>query len=211
MGSSFDYSAMEATGQATSPAAANLFSSAVAVLLQFRDVLAQVADSSDPAALFTRESSLVPLSTLGKHTRHVLDHYIILLDTVRRHLGDGRWTGDPVTYDRRSRDVPCERDVHVAQVALDGTCAALRQVESHIRQQRPSATRLDLDTVLAVQKTVDPAKADITVASTFGRELCFVLHHAIHHAALLRVILTEFGLRVPPAFGIAPSTERAHV
>jgi hypothetical protein len=42
--------------------------------------------------------------------------------------------------------------------------------------------------------------------STLGRELVFATHHAIHHHAMMSAIASEFGIKVGPDFGKAPST-----
>jgi len=47
---------------------------------------------------------------------------------------------------------------------------------------------------------------DTTLPSTFGRELAFAAHHAIHHHAMIKAIAEEFGIATPAEFGKAPST-----
>jgi hypothetical protein len=42
--------------------------------------------------------------------------------------------------------------------------------------------------------------------TSLGRELAFVLHHTIHHASLMAVILAGLGYEVPLGFGYAPAT-----
>ena len=42
--------------------------------------------------------------------------------------------------------------------------------------------------------------------STFGRELVYAIAHAIHHYALISVMARLLDVRLPPHFGIAPST-----
>lgn len=41
--------------------------------------------------------------------------------------------------------------------------------------------------------------------STFGREIAFAAHHAIHHNAYLMLSLGD-AVTFPPGFGLAPST-----
>jgi hypothetical protein len=51
---------------------------------------------------------------------------------------------------------------------------------------------------------ITPEKVE--VESTWGREIWFASFHAVHHFALIRVILGELGLKVGDDFGVAPST-----
>ena len=48
----------------------------------------------------------------------------------------------------------------------------------------------------------------MSVQTSLGRELAFVVQHTIHHAALIAVLLDILGVRVPADFGYAPSTPR---
>lgn len=45
-----------------------------------------------------------------------------------------------------------------------------------------------------------------TILTNFKRELWFVTHHAIHHAALIKIIASQFNYDLPTSFGMAPST-----
>lgn len=47
---------------------------------------------------------------------------------------------------------------------------------------------------------------EVDLASTLGRELAFATHHAVHHAAMMKAIASEFGVTAETAFGKAPST-----
>jgi hypothetical protein len=42
--------------------------------------------------------------------------------------------------------------------------------------------------------------------STIGREIMYSVAHAVHHYALIGVMGGIMGLKMPPAFGVAPST-----
>lgn len=58
---------------------------------------------------------------------------------------------------------------------------------------------------------VSPSQTELLkLQSTLERELWFVVHHATHHAALIRSICVEIGLTVLKDFGVAPST-LAHI
>ena len=106
----------------------HLAQSARAILLQLLTLLDKTTNQD-----FTFESKLIPLSTLGKHYRHCIDHFEKLLVKIeddvesehghdRDHAveleGGGIVSGGPVDYDRRRRNIPVERDVVVAKGAL---------------------------------------------------------------------------------------------
>ena len=42
--------------------------------------------------------------------------------------------------------------------------------------------------------------------STIGREIMYSVAHAVHHYALIGVMGGIIGLKMPPGFGVAPST-----
>jgi uncharacterized damage-inducible protein DinB len=46
----------------------------------------------------------------------------------------------------------------------------------------------------------------VSLGSTLGRELAFVLSHTVHHNAMIRGMITSLGRPLPGAFGYAPST-----
>jgi len=130
-------------------------------------------------------SNLLPGSSVGKHLRHIVDHYRLLLDAVERD--------DLIDYDSRGRNVPMETDHSIALQRLKSIAVRLdkvRQVDADKRMRLSAMTpnRHQFDT-------------------TFGRELWFASLHAIHHYSLIRVIVTgELGLSVTEDFGVAPST-----
>ncbi|KAG0140803.1 hypothetical protein CROQUDRAFT_26600, partial [Cronartium quercuum f. sp. fusiforme G11] len=139
-------------------------------------------------AHLTTVSSLVPGSTVGKHLRHLHDHFRILLDAA--------CSSDlKLDYDSRRRNVPMETSVTVALSEF----IMLRDRLLQQTQRLPSSELpLRLSATTPHQLTFD---------TSFGRELWFASLHAIHHYALIRVIVTgELGLELPSEFGLAPST-----
>ncbi|TPX63063.1 hypothetical protein SpCBS45565_g06891 [Spizellomyces sp. 'palustris'] len=199
--------------------AAEVYDAALRLLRQYTDFLNALA--AENLRSYTAISTYVPGSTIGKHVRHVLDHFRILLrdtsnqaEAVRQvkqaqgihdddspengtEIVDGARGAIKVNYDERQRDDPY---------------AALASIEE-IRQSllRIAASKMRLDTHVALEATLNPRKQDVPFSSSFGRELWFVCHHAIHHAALQRAICVEYNIPVSDDFGVAPSTVKHHL
>ena len=168
--------------------------------------------------ILTYESTLIPGSTIGKHLRHTLDHYRLLLESVPP---SSSMAGPlEVNYDTRMRLLDMEGDPAVA----------LRSFEEVERLLDAAADRMSLDKPVKLT-ALTPHHQEFE--SSFGREvracvschsrsprcqadplllpltkqLWFVALHAIHHYSLLRVIATgELRMRLPDNFGVAPST-----
>ncbi|KAI8801323.1 hypothetical protein BJ742DRAFT_837631 [Cladochytrium replicatum] len=207
-----------------SEAADAVITAALAVLEQYVCLLMSLRENGSevqhecthPPFVFV--SKMVPGSTVGKHFRHMLDHFRLLISGVPTLLkshgkdiesvgsigGSGNAHADPsnlwlVDYDIRERNVPIERDIDQALKELRAIQDSL-SVFPHSLFDHPVMVRV------AVHEGHD---VDVPLPSTFGRELWFAVHHATHHAALIRVICLEQNIQVAPEFGIAPSTLRA--
>lgn len=119
---------------------------------------------------------------VGPHVRHVFEFYECFLDGVAR---------GQVDYDSRRRNAAVENS-RVAGISalrsLTPALEALSRVGSEVR-------------VWVVDQ-------DLLLGSTVGRELNSLLHHTIHHMALIAIALQAFGVIVEPLFGVAPATIR---
>jgi uncharacterized damage-inducible protein DinB len=136
---------------------------------------------------YTRKLSLAFNASIGGHYRHCLDHFRALLEAAA--------SGD-LNYDHRERGTLVESDRFAA---LNAT-----------RELRESYERLDpvfLTRPLAVTcKTSYASNGSQTSPSTVGREIMYSVAHAVHHYALIGVMAGIMGLKMPPGFGVAPST-----
>ncbi|GAA5992264.1 hypothetical protein JCM11641_002725 [Rhodosporidiobolus odoratus] len=156
--------------------------------------------------LLTQQSKLSPGSTVGKHLRHLADHYAALFASLEA-------AGAPtcpsssspsstnralhLNYDNRKRNVAAE----------NSHPAAVEQFERLLeRLERLTESGKGIDPEREVRlEAVTPVRVE--VGSTFARELWFASFHAVHHFALIRVIVCgELGQEVPEDFGVAPST-----
>lgn len=125
-------------------------------------------------------------ANIGGHVRHCLDHV--------RALTDGLETGD-VDYDHRERGTHIETNVDSARLEIARLARCIEQLSG-------------IESAQAITVTVKPTRdgEPVTVQSTLGRELSFVLSHTIHHNAIVRSMAFAIGVGVPQTFGYAPST-----
>ena len=140
-----------------------------------------------PDVVYTSESTVLPGGTVGKHMRHVVDHYHAIFAGVG--------TTQAVDYDNRLRDVPMENDRAHALKTLSKLRSTIVEMK-HLGDASPIRVR--------VMVAGDGSCA--TLSTTIGRELAFATHHGVHHQAMMRAIAGEFGVDVSPTFGKAPST-----
>lgn len=134
---------------------------------------------------FVSPSATIRGGTIGAHVRHVLDHYAALFNGV---------DAPPVAYDRRERRLAMERDRTAARASVDALRARL------------ICPTLAADSPVTIRVMTSAEGQEVELRSTFGRELAFATHHAIHHLAMMRAIASEFGVSLDDNFGKAPST-----
>lgn len=106
--------------------------------------------------ILTHESTLIPGSTIGKHLRHSLDHYRLLLDAVPRTSAAAGVM--EVNYDTRVRMVDMETS---PQAAL----GAFKDMDKKL-SQAVQAADLDQDIRLTA---LTPYHQEF--GTTFGREV----------------------------------------
>ncbi len=140
-----------------------------------------------PDQAYVAESRTIKGGTLGKHVRHVVDHFAAAVGAFER--------GEVIDYDHRERCVPMEQD---RQAALE----AIAEVRSQIRALGMEQLRAPVQ--IRVMLSGDGSEAELD--STLGRELFFAAHHAVHHHAMMRAIGLEMGVEAEADFGKAPST-----
>ncbi|KAG6818437.1 hypothetical protein H0H93_004988 [Arthromyces matolae] len=167
---------------------ANLFDNSKAVLNQAITFLDKYISSDDQ---LTKPSEFIPGSTIGKHLRHALDHFDVLMKSVSS-------SGSPpyrLSYDQKERDTSIESNLSAAKSAIS-TCIKLLN-------EHASSTQLDTPIIL---EAVTPAQVELK--TTFGRELWSASMHCVHHWAMIRMIAGEHHIRldVDKDFGYAPST-----
>lgn len=155
---------------------------ACGVLDQCARLLRAVSDDA-----YVSPSRVLPGGTIGKHVRHAIDHFAALVQARDQRC--------PVDYDHRERGVPMESVRADALAAIDD-----------LRRRLGALGTAEAESPLRVRVMITPDGAEAELLSSFGRELAFAAHHAVHHHAMIKAIAAEHGHAAPEDFGTAPST-----
>ena len=159
-----------------------LLESVLETLQQGEMLLTEIGDEA-----YTRKVPIAFNASIAGHYRHCLDHFRSLLDSAIE--------GD-LNYDHRERGTLIESDRFAA---LNAT-----------RELREGFERLDpiflLRPLAVTCKTSYATDGSQVSSSTIGREIMYSVAHAVHHYALIGVMGGIMGLKMPPGFGVAPST-----
>jgi len=123
-------------------------------------------------------------ASVGQHVRHSLEMYLCLF------LGNSE-----VNYDARKRDTVLEVSSGNACETIDSIIAQLSTMEA----DRPMQHLTNLPSV---------SENRLSFASSFSRELFYVMGHLIHHMALIRILIVDEqpDFTLPDSFGVAHST-----
>ena len=131
-------------------------------------------------------------SSVGGHFRHILDHYQCLLD--------GAGTTAQLNYDLRARDTDIESDRFAAMMKNSQLKTTL--------QEKAASFQMDAPLTVSFMHSAQDGSST-TCTSTFSRELAFVGHHATHHQAVIKLMMTTMGtydLKALASVGLAVST-----
>ena len=147
-------------------------------------------DSLSPET-YTKVCSECLDSSIGAHLRHAIEHY--------QSFAEG-YSTSAIDYDARRRDPSIETDpLHAGEVLR-----SLRNFLDSLASDDPGKElRVKMDCGSQPEE-----ESQAWTASTAGRELQFLLSHAIHHYALISVICRTQKIPLAEGFGIAPSTLR---
>lgn len=170
-------------GSAEAVGSAGILSLPLAELLR---ELAGVVAQLNPAQYNERCGETFFNGNIGGHVRHCLDHIRAILDGFPVGLVD---------YDHRERGTSIETDPFAARDEI----RRLRRLAEDLAQIEDEAP-----VRVAVLPTRDGQS--VTLLSTLGRELAFVLSHTIHHNATIKGMALALRVALPPSFGYAPST-----
>jgi hypothetical protein len=151
------------------------------ILVQLQELADQLRDSE-----FTRELPVLLNNSIGKHYRHIIEFFLLMLAGTESGVVD---------YDSRLHDTVLERD----------RLECIRKLNGIIRDL---PVRLS-DKAMGLKVSYPPeTDGSLEIPSSTAREYVFNLEHAIHHMAIIRIALqhefTDFGLS--EAFGYAYST-----
>ncbi|MGM0543421.1 MAG: DinB family protein [Pseudomonadota bacterium] len=132
--------------------------------------------------------------SLGKHVRHILEHYQTLLDACATAPTQGVFD-----YEQRPREAALETRPGYAGEHVEALQAGLKTLAT-----------MPHDAALTLSYPFEVGDADDSVAlpTSLGRELAFLTSHSIHHMALLGLLCEQLGIALPEHFGVHPSTLR---
>ena len=152
-------------------------------LNQIKDLAIQISDED-----YKKPCQVLFNSSVGQHIRHALEFYVCLLKGLDK---------SSVNYDERKRQHDIEINTEIAVEMIDKIIENLQKINQN------------QDIEVKANYTSDEDK-DVSMHSTLYRELGFCLEHSIHHQALIKTGLRDFGCLnlIDHTFGIAASTLR---
>jgi hypothetical protein len=152
-------------------------------LRQAEALLGKIGDSD----YVTSPEGFAP-QTAGRHVRHILEFYECFLAGL---------PAAHIDYDARRRDLAIETS----------RCAAMARIREIVGglEQEPA---LGVDSPLWVRMEDAGEVPEPFLISSMGRELQVLGSHAVHHFALIAILLRALGQAVEANFGVAPSTLR---
>ena len=134
-------------------------------------------------------------ASIGKHMRHILDHYLRLIEGLESGCID---------YDDRARDERIETDTAYAAETIRSINQALNGIKVKLESVQGFAKQaVDVNLCTSASASRDDGDA---IASSVERELVFVHGHTTHHYAIIAAILKMLEVPVSADFGVAPST-----
>lgn len=137
---------------------------------------------------YQKSLKLLSGSSIGQHIRHITEFYLCLIK--------GR-SSKEVNYDARERDLQLECDIKFALYTFE-----------KIKTNLPCGT--DDCTIILKGNFSAKGHEEVSISSSFYRELAYCLEHSIHHQALIKIGLVELQKEsiLSNDFGVAPATLR---
>jgi hypothetical protein len=121
-------------------------------------------------------------SSVGQHTRHIIEFFKVLLE---------QYDSGAINYDKRQRNLLLETDI---EMALD----SIADIQSLMLLQ---------DKPVTLTGVYQGYSGEITVSSSYHRELIYNLEHAVHHMAMIKIGFRHVtNSTLPSDFGVAAST-----
>lgn len=133
-------------------------------------------------------------ASVGKHFRHILDHYFCFFSGLEQ---------GHIDYDHRDRNQAIETQRLYTLQKVDLLIEKLRELShrySATNNAHEQSLRVSLASSANNQET-EPAQ------SSLGRELIFLQGHTTHHYAIISTQLKLMEFPVDEDFGVAASTQ----
>ncbi|MDQ7728823.1 hypothetical protein [Halomonas sp. SpR8] len=130
--------------------------------------------------------------SVGKHVRHILEHYHTLLTGINDSIKE-----IGIDYEQRPRQTALEENPDVAAKAI-----------SVIKAPLVSLADRPIDTPIIIHYPIGDEGHSLPLTSSLGRELAFLSSHTVHHMALIRLLCESMNITLSSDFGVHPSTLR---
>ncbi len=131
---------------------------------------------------YTKPLDIFSGASTSQHVRHILEFYLCVIDSDKQNIN----------FDVRKRDLSIEQNIHIAQEKIASISNALDSLSN--------------DTHLLL--TASLGSKSHTVQSSLLRELLYVVEHAVHHMAIIKMgLMLHFPhIKLKANFGVAEST-----
>lgn len=151
----------------------------ISTLCQLKTFLATLTDEA-----YTETIQELSNATIGQHTRHIIEFYSCLTEQIK--------LDNTINYDKRLRKTKLETSKEATIIEIDKICKSIND----IKDNRNLSTTGHLGDV------------DYKIPTSVKRELLYVLEHAVHHMAIIKIAvkILKLNISIPPNFGIAEST-----
>ena len=170
----------------TSQPSDSCFNDLISTNLKIIDQLTGVLHIFSPQQYI--EASGVKISSIGAHTRHIIEFYQAFFSAVQNTQYQ------VLCYDNRQRNM-------LFETSKD---AALQELFS-IKKKLISLCVTDMD--MQVSAVIVENKPLLTMGTTLNRELFYLLDHMIHHMALIKMLAEKQEVMLDEGFGLAQSTK----
>ena len=153
------------------------------ILQQLKDLVTQL----NPAE-YSAELELLSGNSIGKHLRHVVEFFDLLLNNS---------DGEVFSYDGRKHDKIIETEVEAAIELINKLEIKLNQIKE--------------DKALILRASYSKfSNAPVELKTSLNRELAYNIEHAVHHMAIIKIaVITVFpNIKLDEGFGVAYSTIR---
>ena len=153
------------------------------ILLQISEVISQLSNNE-----YAAELKLLNENTIGKHVRHIIEFFEILVEGAKKGL---------INYDKRKHLSKYETDTAV--------------VLNKIKQLMIGIDDLHGGNEMVLEVSYTKSDEDsICIKSSVNRELVYNIEHAIHHMAIIKIAIQTYFPKVhmTESFGVAYSTVR---
>tara|TARA_R110000796_G_scaffold183498_2_gene300019 strand:- start:97992 stop:98498 length:507 start_codon:yes stop_codon:yes gene_type:complete len=153
-------------------------------LNQLNDLIHKLSDEQ-----FSKPITALKGSSIGSHVRHVIEFFDCLCDALE--------TGE-LNYDLRKRDLDMEKSTVKCIETISRISKNLNQFDS------------DFPLKLNADYSILNKSEQVTLDTTFYRELLYNVEHTVHHLAIIRIGVASVSplIELEEHLGVAASTLR---